>query len=72
MSNVWKILYVNYFVLFYYHIYKHHIILFSSIVLIIIFNNKFMCHVTYLHQNVKYSAFNDYKKEIPKRGGFEP
>lgn len=72
MSNVWKILYVNYFVLFYYHIYKHHIILFSSIVLIIIFNNKFMCHVTYLHQNVKYSAFNDYKKEIPKRGGYEP
>lgn len=31
-----------------------------------------MCHVTYLHQNVKYSAFNDYKKEIPKRGGYEP
>lgn len=31
-----------------------------------------MCHVTYLHQNVKYSAFNDYKKEIPKLGGYKP
>lgn len=31
-----------------------------------------MCHVTYLQQNVKYSAFNDYKKEIPERGGYKP